>query len=182
MKGLQTVLRHLNSEVEDSDSVLNRDYSVYASDLAPVIGDCNGTLQELEAILQKYGRLGQGNARLWDRLRFGSMEMDQLGEVRLKLINHKTSITVFLDTVQLNHHGKIATTLDSQSEQLNVIRAKVDQIAARLGQRAATTLTTYDDDDKEVWKAFRRELVAEGFDSEVLQRHKVRELAGWRFF
>lgn len=42
-----------------------------------------------------------------------------------------------------------------------------------MGQRAASLMTTYEDDDKEVWKSFRRELVAEGFSSDVLTRHKV---------
>ncbi|KAI9734414.1 MAG: hypothetical protein M1818_006802 [Claussenomyces sp. TS43310] len=175
VRGLHTVLRHLKYEVKAPESVLNRDSSRYANELGPVIGDCHFTLRKLDDLLMKYGRLTEdtgGAARLWDRVRFGSTELDELGDIRMKLINHKTSITVFLDTVQLHESGKQTELLEIQTEQLEVILDKVDGIAARMGQRAPSMLTTYGDDDKEVWKQFRRELVAEGFSSNVLQQHK----------
>ncbi|KAG9240486.1 hypothetical protein BJ878DRAFT_403372, partial [Calycina marina] len=40
------------------------------------------------------------------------------------------------------------------------------------GTSGGSVLTHYDDDDREVWRQFRRELVAEGFSSDVLQQHK----------
>jgi hypothetical protein len=100
--------------------------------------------------------------------------MDTLGTIRVKLISHKSSLTLFLDTIQLHQSGKMATTLDNHGGQLDVILDKVDLIAARMGQKSGSIMTTYDDDDKEVWKQFRRELVAEGFSSDVLTQHKVR--------
>jgi hypothetical protein len=180
VRGLHTVLRHLKDEVEDPESVLNRDRSQYAKELAPVIGDCDYTLLQLDNLLQKYGRLGRekdgsGN-RLWDKIRFGSAEMDELGSLRVKLINHKTSITVFLDTIQLHQSGRVSAALDIHGEKLDLILDKVDKVAARMASRldgGRSVLTTYDDDDKEVWKQFRRELVQEGFSSDVLTQHKV---------
>jgi hypothetical protein len=100
--------------------------------------------------------------------------MDTLGTIRVKLISHKTSLTLFLDTIQLHQSGKMATTLDTHAGQLDVILDKVDSIAARMGQGNRSIFTGYEDDDKEVWKQFRRELVAEGFSSDVLTQHKVR--------
>jgi hypothetical protein len=177
VRGLHTVLKHLKYEVEADESVLNRDKALYARELAPVIGDCDFTLRQLDELLQKYGRLvsreGSGGGRLWDKIRFGSNEMDDLGSIRMKLINHKTSITVFLDTVQLHESGRMSLVLDNQNGQLDMILDKVDNIAARMSQRAGSIMTTYDDDDKEVWKQFRRELIEEGFSSDVLQQHKV---------
>ena len=177
VRGLHTVLKHLKYEFEEDGSVLNRDQALYARELAPVIGDCNFTLRQLDELLQKYGRLasreGGGTGRLWDKIRFGSNEMDELGSIRMKLINHKTSISVFLDTVQLHESGRMSLVLDNQSGQLDKILDKVDNIAARMSQRAGSVMTTYDDDDKEVWKEFRRELVKEGFSSDVLTQHKV---------
>lgn len=64
-------------------------------------------------------------------------------------------------------------SLDVQSGQLDVILDKVDKIATKMQQKGGSVLTNYDDDDREVWKQFRRELVAEGFSSDVLQQHKV---------
>ncbi len=101
--------------------------------------------------------------------------MDTLGTIRVKLISHKTSLTLFLDTIQLRENGKMSQALDNHGDQLDVILDKVDGIAARMAppRREGSVLTIYDDDDREVWKQFRRELIAEGFSSDVLQQHKV---------
>ena len=173
------MLRHLKYEVEAADSPLNRDHSKWGQQLAPIIGDCDFTLRRLDELLQKYGMPGSGgggNSPSSPRVlevRFGSNEMDQLGTIRVKLISHKTSLSLFLDTIQLHESGKISTTLDSHGGQLDVILDKVDSIAARMGQKSGSVMTSYDEDDKEVWKQFRRELVSEGFSSSVLQQHKV---------
>lgn len=98
--------------------------------------------------------------------------MDTLGEIRVKMISHKTSLTLFLDTIQLHQSGKMSEKLNCQKDQLDVILDKVDNIAARMGHREGSIMTSYDDDDKQVWKQFRRELVAEGFSSDVLRQHK----------
>jgi hypothetical protein len=179
VRGLHTVLRHLKYEVEAPESPLNRDCSTWGHQLAPIIGDCDFTLRSLDNLITKYGRLSSADSSptsprvLWDKVRFGSNEMDQLGAVRVKLISHKTSLTLFLDTIQLHQSGKMATTLDNHGGQLDVILDKVDGIAARMAQKNGSIMTNYDDDDKEVWKQFRRELVAEGFSSDVLQQHMV---------
>ncbi|OBU00058.1 hypothetical protein VE01_01773 [Pseudogymnoascus verrucosus] len=178
IRALHTVLRHLKYEVQAPESILNRDRALYARDLAPLISDCRFTLEDLEELLRKYGdiknndRGGSTTGRLWNQFKFGSIEMDQLGTVRVKLINHKTNITALLDTIQLHESSRVAMTLDNHGGQLDIILDKVDNIASRMGQRAASLMTTYEDDDKEVWKSFRRELVAEGFSSDVLTRHK----------
>lgn len=184
VRDLHTALRHLKYEVEAPESSLNRDRSIWGRQLGPIIGDCDFTLRQLDGLIMKYGRLSNNNSGgsspsspriLWDNVRFGSNEMDQLGGIRVKLISHKTSLTLFLDTVQLQQSGKMATILDNHEGQLDVILDKVDNIAARM-TRSGSLLTSYyddDDDDKEVWKQFRRELVAEGFSSDILQQHKV---------
>ena len=178
VRGLHTVLRHLKYEVEAPESIINRDRSIYGRELAPIIGDCDYTLRQLDILLQKYGRLGDQSPSsprdLWDKVKFGSNEMDQLGGIRVKLISHKTSLTLFLDTIQLHYSGRMSRMLDVHGEHLDTILDKVDAIAARMSQRAGSVMTTYDDDDKEVWKQFRRELISEGFSSDVLQQNKVR--------
>lgn len=182
VRGLHTVLRHLKYEVEAPESPLNRDSSIWGRQLAPIIGDCDYTMRELDGLLMKYGRLATNSAGassptstriLWDRVKFGSNEMDKLGAVRVKLISHKTSLTLFLDAIQLRQNGKMAATLDNHGGQLDIILDKVDKIATKMQTKGGSVMTNYDDDDKEVWKQFRRELVAEGFSSDILQQHKV---------
>jgi hypothetical protein len=109
----------------------------------------------------------------WDKVSLGSNEMDTLGTIRVKLISHQTSLTSALDRIQLHQTGEREIMLDIQDGQLDVILDKVDAIAARMIQRPGGILTIYDDDDNEVWKQFRQELIAEGFSSEVLSQHKV---------
>jgi hypothetical protein len=109
---------------------------------------------------------------MWEKVRFGSTELDQLGATRVKLISHKSNLTLFLDTIQLHQNETMQATLDNHGGQLDRILDKVDGIAARMGQHNGSIMTSYDDDDKEVWKQFRRELVAEGFSSDVLTQHK----------
>lgn len=105
VRGLHTVLRHLKYEVEAPDSALNRDASLWGRQLAPIIGDCDFTMRQLDQLLMKYGRLANNNNGapgtsptsprvLWERVKFGSNEMDQLGGIRVKLISHKTSLTL----------------------------------------------------------------------------------------
>lgn len=181
VRGLHIVLRHLKYEIEAPESPLNRDRAKWGHQLAPIIGDCDSTLHQLDTLITKYSRISSQSASsspssprvLWDKIRFGSNELDQLGAVRVKLISHKTNLTLFLDTIQLHQSGKMAETLDNHGGQLDIILDKVDGIAARMCQRNGSIMTNYDDDDKEVWKQFRRELVAEGFSSDVLQQHKV---------
>ncbi|CAG8957121.1 hypothetical protein HYFRA_00009322 [Hymenoscyphus fraxineus] len=180
VKNLFTVLRHLKYEVNAPESPLNRDQSLWGRQLAPIVIDCQSTLQQLDDLLQKYGRLDLDSDNpssprkvMWDKIRVGSNEMDQLGTIRVKLISHKTNLTLFLDTIQLRESGKMATILDDHSVQLDMILDKVDLIASRMTQRSGgSVMSTYSDDDKEVWKDFRRELVREGFSSSVLQQHK----------
>lgn len=93
MASLHTVLRHLKYEIEAPDSLLNRDKSNYGTQLVPIIANCDYTLQQLDDLLLKYSRLADDKPGIWDRIRFGSAEMDLLGDIRQKLNNHKTTIT-----------------------------------------------------------------------------------------
>jgi hypothetical protein len=177
------VLRHLKYEVEAPKSPLNYDQSIWGRQLAPIIKDCNSTLRQLDTLLQKYRRLSDSGASspsspriLWDKTHFGSDEMDTLGTIRVKLISHRTNLALFLDTIPLHQNGGLATTLDNHGGELDVILDKVDNIAARMGKGNRSMLTSYENDDKEVWKQFRKELVAEGVSSDVLTQHKVQLL------
>jgi hypothetical protein len=76
--------------------------------------------------------------------------------------------------MQLHKSGTISVTpLKYHRGQLDTILDKVDSIASRMSQKSSSIMASYDDDDREVWKQFRRELIAEGFSSSVLQQHKV---------
>jgi len=129
----------------------------------------------------KYGRLANNSNGgsptsprvLGGKIKFGSNEMDQLGGIRLKLISQKTNLTSFLDSIPSHESGEMAMTLGTNGDQLEVILDKVDKIATMMQQRNGSVMPNHEDDDKEVWKQFRRELIVEGFSSDVLQQNKV---------
>jgi hypothetical protein len=171
IRGLHTVLKHLKYEIEAPDSLLNGDSSIWGRQLAPMIGDVDSTLRQLDGMLQKYDRFIAGTPS--NGVRFGSNEMDQSGNIRARIITHKTSLTVFLDKLQLHESGKMPTTLDSRDGQLDTILDKVDSIASRMNHKSGNIMITHENDDQQVWKQFRRELIAEGFSSSVLLQHKV---------
>jgi hypothetical protein len=95
--------------------------------------------------------------------------MDTLGTIRMKLISHKNSLTRFLDKAQIRQSGSIAPNSDDQENELDDILDKTDEIAAKM-----ESLLDFEGDDREIWKYFRKELIATGFSGDILQEHKVR--------
>jgi hypothetical protein len=157
-------------------------------ELVTTIDDCKHILEDLHILLAKYDGLSTtGDAvsapkKLWHQLRF-STKIEQLGDVREKLIQYTSTISVLLDTVQLRATGRVEDKLDNVSSQMaegfeSLKRAILGMaVKARAEQRGGSTmsvlsLSTYAGDDKEVWQEFRRELVARGFRSKALDRHK----------
>ena len=164
VRSLHTVLRHLKYEAEAPKSPLNRDRAIWTHQLAPTIAGCDSTLKQLSALVLKYG--SKRGASSSGKHKVGSNEMDQLGAIRVKVISLKRALTAFLDLIQLPP-STMASNLDNTDGQLDALLDKVDAIAARLGQR-------HEDGNREAWKQFRRELIAEGFSSDVLQQNEVR--------
>jgi hypothetical protein len=67
--------------------------------------------------------------------------------------------------------------MESQGDELREMRRSLNWITADMQAETpkageGSILTTYAGDDKAIWKDFKRELLEEGFSSEVLQRHK----------
>lgn len=179
VRELQIVLEDLESETKAPESPLRRNSSTWDRQLAPVVGDCDSTLRQLDVLLKKYGRsttqIGGGTSPntsgvSWNRMKLGSDEMDQLGDIRVKLISHKRKLTSCLDTIQ-SPAERMGTSPAHHEAQLNDMLDKVDDIIERF-QSNEGNFTNYDD-DRETWKEFRRELMAEGVSSSVLEKHKV---------
>ncbi|RDW65999.1 hypothetical protein BP6252_09634 [Coleophoma cylindrospora] len=137
--------------------------------------------------------------KLWHRIRFGS-KAQALEEVRVRIITYTSTIAVSLDAMQLKATGRLedssgrleeitvridGTTIrveDKINEMANNFLAMKnaivnDELRARAQPRgwsglSLMSLSTYSDDDKDVWQEFRREMVMKGFKSHHLERHK----------
>lgn len=57
---------------------------------------CNGTLQDLQKLLNSYESLGTQAQRTWDRMRFG---LENLADVRSRLVSNVTLLTAFNSTL-----------------------------------------------------------------------------------
>ena len=153
--------------------------NVYIRQLAPIIEDCNFTLEQLETVLAKYGLendIAHGSPDAGQGRRELSMhEHDVVSLMRSKLAAQKTNISVFLDTVQLRNPNKEQPRrLDyrrTDAHQLGLIEDKVDAVAARLFRRRITNGVETEED---LWQDFCAELEREGFSRDVLRQNKVR--------
>ncbi|KFA47221.1 hypothetical protein S40293_05483 [Stachybotrys chartarum IBT 40293] len=164
LRQLHVALRHLRVEATDPDSLLYAtESSVYARQLRPIVEDCGFSLQQLEAILNKYGETPRADD---DGLE------DRIAVIRAKLVNERTNVEMFLDTVQLrNPATSPATVFDpsNSSTSLEDIKDKVDKVANRVFSRPSSGEPDAEDG---LWQEFKTELEKEGFSPQVLRKHK----------
>ena len=176
--GLHNVLKHLKREIEAPKSTVNRDPSLWNRRLVPAIEECHSTLRQVDGLLRKRERSPGGRSpstpiREWESFQLDIDEKGQLAALRARILSHKTSLTLCLDTIQLHSSENKMTILHDQPAQLDTILDKVDSVAARMSQRQSHGIGN----EKERWKELKEELVSEGLSYDVLQQHKVRMAA-----
>jgi len=170
VRRLHSVLKHVKAEIEDAESFINASErsTLYQRKLTRIVEDCEFTLQSLEAILDKNR---DGNAVDDDTRRKVSTIASQLAE-------DKIAIDDFLDTVQLP--SKPQKAVDTHNGSVDVIKEKVDAIAARLCRPRNGDSSNDNHDDDTRWHEFQEELEKEGFSKDVLEKNKVRRLPSSR--
>ena len=177
LSSLQNVLKVLYEELESTDSPLANEDLKYASLLHETMNGCKDILARLKAHVDRHRALQdnsvRGPRRPWSRFRFGTLELERLDLLRRKLISYTSSLAVLLETFQLATTSRVERKVDGGFEHM---REVLDHIvsAARGKHRIGSvlTLSTHPEDDKEVWREFRRELLLEGFGSQKLCQYK----------
>ena len=175
---LHVNLQRLERESAKAESPINRPNDTCIEDLAPIVNGCGKTLDVLDRILEKYNALSDGERskrKLWKAVRFGNGELANVKDLRLKLIYYTTNLSLFLNMVSMGSMGVIEKQMYDAGGDLKEIRRGVNYITAHLisdANKEGSVLTDYADDDKAVWRAFRSELVKEGFSSDVIREHK----------
>lgn len=192
VSSLHSVLQRLKKETGKPESPLNRPGDSCQDELQSILAGCKKLLKTLQTILIKYYSLSQGERsgrKLWQRIRFGNGEMQDLTDLRAKLVYYTSALSLFVNMVSIGSVGRVEKRMEEAGGDLREIRLAVNGITAHLlagSKREGSVLTAYADDDKAVWKEFRRELVSEGFSSATIHKHKdlikayVRELASPR--
>ena len=175
---LHVNLQRLEREIAKVESPINRPGDTCRQDLAPIVNGCGKTLDVLDRILEKYNSLSDGERskrKLWKAVRFGNGELANVKDLRLKLIYYTGNLSLFLNMVSMGSMGVVEKQLCEAGDDLKDIRRSINSIAAHLmsdANKEGSVLTDYADDDKAVWRAFRRELVKEGFTSDFIREHK----------
>ena len=178
VSSLLLVLRRLEAETAKPDSLINKRDDPCQEELQSLVAGCKKTLGTLEKILDKYNALSEeqrSGRKLWQRIRFGNGEMQDLAELRATLVYYTSAISLFINMISMGSIGRVEKRMDEAGGVLHDIRLAVNGITAQLlagNNREGSVLTNYTDDDKAVWKEFRRELVKDGFLSSTIHRHK----------
>ncbi|CZR57781.1 uncharacterized protein PAC_07670 [Phialocephala subalpina] len=177
---LEIVLRLLQREVTKPKSILKSDNAEQKHELATLVEHCNKVLKVLNGILEKYNGLSEEKRRVtkfWKKVRFGNGEMQDLSKIRLELSTHTNVLTMFLNLSTVGSLGKVEEHMVNHSEELRAVRRSVNWVTASMqanaGHKEGSVLTSYANDDKAFWKEFRRELVNDGYSSDVWRKHKT---------
>jgi hypothetical protein len=159
---LHTVLKELEDETNNPDSILNRTGAGKKKELGILIKNCTGVLQQLNQLLIKYNSLGTSTKRTWDRLRWGK---ENLQEIRENVLTHTSSLALFLTTLGTGSLGRIEKKLDQL----------IEDVRAGRKQETVVTLALEADDADEAdahWSALKEELVDDGFSKLEVESHK----------
>lgn len=176
---LHIVLQRLQREVEDPNSLINRIDDGRREELGTIIKGCGRILKVVDQVLVKYNGMSEekrGVTRFKLKVQFGNGEMKDIAKIRQELATYTNAITLFLNLLGLGSQGKVEHYMERSGEELQELRQSLNWITATLqansGDREGSLLTSYGDDDKAIWKEFRRELLKEGFSSDELRIHK----------
>ena len=175
---LHAVLQRLEVEISKPNSPINRQDDANSIELQDIAKDCRKVLRILDIILDKYNALDEDQRRgrrLWQKIKFGNGEMNDLADIRLKVVFYTSAMTFYLNLVNVGTLGRMEEQMNVTGGVVKEIQVAVNQItiqAISKNNHEGSILTTYSSDDKTVWKEFRRELIQSGFSSSELQRHK----------
>ena len=167
-ESIRVILSQIRSEVENPDSIIHRDQQSQLR-LCQITANCEEVLSQLDTLVVKFRSLGTTRKKAWDRLRYPRKE---ILNIQGKLQLHETHLSTYLQTLGICSLGRIEHQAHQNVEE--ILRA-LDRWGAELrsGQHPESTLSDHTDDEKEYWKALRRRLVGEGYNSKVMEVHEA---------
>lgn len=179
VSSLHIVIERLEKEASKPESPINRPDDNCKKELRDIVDGCKKALELLNRVLEKYNALSERERsakRLWQRVRFGNGELADLRDLREKLTYYTSALSLFVNMVTMGSIGRVEQQMETAGGDIRAIRIAVNGITAHFlsaSHREGSVLTTYADDDKAVWKEFRKELIEEGFSSSIIRKHKL---------
>ena len=171
---LHVALRRLQKEADGRDSMLGRS----EDELAPIANGCRRILDDLDNILVKYNGLSQKErtvSKLWLKVKFGNGRIVEVADLRAKITYYTSALGLYVNMVTMGSVGRVEKQMDEAGGDLKEIKVSLNSITAHLMSapvREGSVLTAYAEDDRAVWKEFRRELVKDGYSSRLISKYK----------
>ena len=176
---MHTVLQRLEQEVSKPESLLNEPDSSGNEDVGQILSGCQKPVSLLDRLVERYNALSEeerSTRTLWQRVKFGNGEVADVRDIRAKISNYTSALTLYLNIVSTGSMGRIEKHMEHAGDDLRDVKRAVNKITAQLmsdSHNESSILTTRTDEDKAVWKEFCRSLVRDGFRSSFLHEHKA---------
>ncbi|KAH0562061.1 hypothetical protein GP486_003233 [Trichoglossum hirsutum] len=143
----------ISGEVLSLHAVLKEaEETVFAQPLSPekqdrlkVVGDgCQRVLEDLQGLVNKYQKLGTQGRRTWDRMRW---HVEDIAELRSRLTSNAVMLNTWISTSQAD----VGRRLDDFMREFREGRREGSVVSVR-------TVDSLSIDDKQMWRAIRKEL------------------------
>jgi hypothetical protein len=163
---LQTLLKRVEAEAKSPKSL----FAHNPDDLKgwkTLDKSCRPLVAELDEILNKYKSLGTSRRRNWDRIRMSNKNLDRLSR---QLVKQTASLSAFVSVLGISSQGRV------ENEVFPELLQRMDRIAAQIrngNASSSSALTEYDNDDKAVWREFRREMIDAGIRSSDIHKYSA---------
>jgi hypothetical protein len=100
------------------------------------------------------------------------MGNEDMGSLSRELAKKTASIAAFLSVIGISSHRRV------ENEVFPQLLRRIDDLAIQIRKgngtiKSTTTWTTYEGDDKTLWREFRRDLVKTGFRGRDVQKYKI---------
>jgi hypothetical protein len=132
-----------------------------------------------------YNRMGpeeRSGTRWWHKTRFGG-KTPEFNEIRIKISMYTSAITMSLNLCRMDSIGqmeailrKVEANSSASGQEIRGMTRSLHWVTAKMlvvrEEGSGSVWTSYTNDDKEVWRTIRREMVKSGFTSSVLHENK----------
>lgn len=184
LHSLQLTLRRVSQHFPatkapaDQDHVSPEDFARLTQDykdLRHILRGCTRVVVELQEVVDRHsGMKAIDRQTTWARLKFASKNLQSL---RSKVSEHTQQLAIFLQAIELSTIDRLDCVVKDLpnviADRLPIaIGRLIDSRMADLASARGSALTAYEDDDKQVWKQFRRNMIKAGIRSDAIKDHR----------
>lgn len=174
---LHLTLGNLRSEVENPNSVVNKHTGGRRKDLEIHISGCRTHLKHISSMLERRGRHRSESRAMRKRVPSGILSVKEITECQLMVSTYATVIALTLGLLSLGSKGKAERELNNQQGEAKGLRLSINMLLAK--QMAGTpeeakhkSVRSAAHNERGEWRNLRRELVKQGFGSNIVHANK----------